>query len=114
MSVVDVVMADLLQRYGAEIGEGGVAVPVVGIEDDAGIGVVGLLHNAPGIGEIVDALEKTDVLEGGANAFLPTYLQKIRITFGQMILSGEFQRQGSNDVRRPAGRQGRIGDALRL
>ena len=101
MGVVDVVMANLLQRYGAEIGEGRVAIPVVeGIEGDAGIGVVGLLHNAPGIGEIVDALEKTDVLEGGANAFLPTYLQKIRITFGQMILSGEFQRRGGNDVRR--------------
>ena len=72
-----------------------------------------LLHNAPGNGEIVDALEKTDVLEGGANAFLPTYLQKIRITFGQMILSGEFQRRGGNDVRR-AQPGGTIGDALCL
>ena len=72
MGVVDVIMTNLLQRNGAQIVEGGVAVPIVeGVEDDGRIGVVGLLHNAPGIGEIVDALEKTYVLEGGANAFLP-------------------------------------------
>ena len=105
MGVVDVIMADFLNRNGAQIVQRGVAVPVVKrIEDERGIGVIGFLHDAPGIGEVVNALEKTDVLERGPDAFLAADLQQVRVAPGQVILPLQFQRRRGDNVRRAQSR----------
>ena len=70
-----------------------------GIENNRGIVVIGLLHNPPGISQIVYTFEKADVLEGWLHSFYTTNFQEIAVTCWQMTLLLHFQRRGGDDVR---------------
>ena len=69
------------------------------IKNDGRIIIVCLLHNSPGIGQIIYTLKEADVLEGGFNAFFTPDLQEVTVTFRQMILLLNLQRGSGDDVR---------------
>ena len=67
------------------------------IQYNSGIVIISFLHNPPRISEVVNALEKADVLERRSDAFLAANLEQVAVAFGQVILSLQFQRRGGDD-----------------
>ena len=78
------IVGDPIGREVAEVFEGGGAVPVVeGIDDEAGIGFTAFIQHGDGVGDLVEAGEKADVFEHGADSGFTSDLEKIAVALGE-------------------------------